>query len=62
VQYLVGGFLNFNIEFELEDDGRWIAEIAEIPGVLAYGATREEANAHVEALARLAVSSTLFPA
>jgi predicted RNase H-like HicB family nuclease len=43
--------LNFNIEFELEDDGRWIAEIAEIPGVLAYGATREEAKANVEALA-----------
>jgi predicted RNase H-like HicB family nuclease len=43
--------LNFNIEFELEDDGRWIAEIAEIPGVLAYGATREEAKAHVEDLA-----------
>jgi predicted RNase H-like HicB family nuclease len=43
--------LDFNIEFELEDDGRWIAEIAEIPGVLAYGATREEAKAHVEALA-----------
>ncbi len=43
--------MDFNIELELEDDGRWIAEIPEIPGVLAYGATREEARACVEALA-----------
>jgi predicted RNase H-like HicB family nuclease len=35
------------IEFELEDDGRWIA----VPGVVAYGATREEARGKVEALA-----------
>ncbi len=41
------------ITFEREDDGRWIAEIAELPGVMAYGATREEAGAKVEALARL---------
>jgi len=43
--------VNFNIEFDREDDGRWIAEIAELPGVLAYGATRDEAEAAVEALA-----------
>jgi predicted RNase H-like HicB family nuclease len=43
--------VNFNIDFEIEDDGRWIAEIPEIPGALAYGATREEAKARVEALA-----------
>ena len=43
--------MNFNIEFDREDDGRWIAEIAELPGVLAYGATRDEAEAAVEALA-----------
>jgi predicted RNase H-like HicB family nuclease len=42
---------NFRIEFEREDDGRWLAEIADLPGVLAYGATREEAEAAVEALA-----------
>lgn len=41
------------IMFEREDDGRWIAEIAELPGVMAYGATREEARAKVEALAQL---------
>ena len=43
--------MNFKIEFEREEDGRWIAEIADLPGVLAYGATREEAEAAVEALA-----------
>ena len=39
------------IEFELEDDGRWIAEIPTLPGVMAYGATRQEARGKVEALA-----------
>ncbi len=43
--------MNFKIEFDREDDGRWIAEIAELPGVLAYGTTRDEAEAAVEALA-----------
>jgi len=43
--------VNFKIEFEREEDGRWIAEIADLPGVLAYGGTREEAEAAVEALA-----------
>jgi predicted RNase H-like HicB family nuclease len=32
-------FMNFDVEFEQEDDGRWIAEIPEIPGVFAYGVT-----------------------
>lgn len=39
------------IETEREDDGRWIAEVMDLPGVLAYGATRAEAVARVEALA-----------
>jgi len=39
------------IEFERETDGRWIAEIAVLPGVMAYGATRAEARGKVEALA-----------
>jgi predicted RNase H-like HicB family nuclease len=38
-----GGGLNFKIEFEREEDGRWIAEISELPGVMAYGATHAEA-------------------
>ena len=41
----------FTIEIEPEADGRWIAEIAALPGVLAYGSTREEAVARAKALA-----------
>ena len=43
--------MNLKIEFEREEDGRRIAEIADLPAVLSYGATREEAEAAVEALA-----------
>jgi predicted RNase H-like HicB family nuclease len=43
--------MNFHIEFEQEDDGRWIAEIASLPGVMAYGATKEQAKSKVEVLA-----------
>lgn len=39
------------IETEQEEDGRWIAEVMEIPGVLVYGQTRQEAIAKVKALA-----------
>lgn len=39
------------VETEREVDGRWIAEIASLPGVLSYGATREEAVAKAEGLA-----------
>lgn len=42
--------MTFTVETEQETDGRWIAEIAQIPGALAYGATRDEAIARVEAL------------
>ncbi|PIR44471.1 MAG: HicB family protein [Candidatus Vogelbacteria bacterium CG10_big_fil_rev_8_21_14_0_10_51_16] len=41
----------FTIELEREQDGRWIAEIIELPGVVTYGETKEEATAKVEALA-----------
>jgi predicted RNase H-like HicB family nuclease len=43
--------MNLHIEFEQEDDGRWIAEIPELPGVLVYGVTKEDAKSKVEALA-----------
>jgi predicted RNase H-like HicB family nuclease len=43
--------MTFAIEFEMEEDGRWIAEIGELPGVMVYGATRQEAKSKVEALA-----------
>ncbi len=39
------------IELDREDDGRWMAEALELPGVLAYGATRLEATSAVERLA-----------
>lgn len=38
------------IEVESEDDGRWIAEVAELPGVLAYGHSRGEAVERAKAL------------
>lgn len=43
--------MNFYIEFEREDDGRWIAEVPELPGVMIYGDDRAEAVAKVQALA-----------
>jgi predicted RNase H-like HicB family nuclease len=42
--------VRFTIETEQEEDGRWIAEVRELPGALAYGRTRDEAIAKVEAL------------
>ena len=50
---------NFTIEFEQETDGRWIAEVLELPGVLCYGINREEAQAKAEALALRVVADQL---
>ncbi|HEX7842889.1 MAG TPA: hypothetical protein VF469_35690 [Kofleriaceae bacterium] len=43
--------MQFTVELERETDGRWIAEVRELPGVLAYGSTRAQALAAVKALA-----------
>lgn len=43
--------MTFTIEYELEDDGRWLAEVLELPGVLAYGQSADEAIAKAQALA-----------
>ena len=43
--------MNFTIEHEREEDGRWLAEVSQLPGVLAYGASANEAMAKAEALA-----------
>jgi len=43
--------MNYNIEYEREEDGRWIAEVPELPGVMAYGTTADEAMTKAEALA-----------
>ena len=45
------GMSTFTIQHEQEEDGRWIAEVPELPGVLAYGATADEAMAKAEVLA-----------
>jgi predicted RNase H-like HicB family nuclease len=46
--------LRFQFEIDRETDGRWIAEIPEIPGAMAYGATVEEAKAYALALYAIA--------
>ena len=43
--------MEFQIEFEQEDDGRWIAEIGSLPGVMAYGISKSDAESKVEAMA-----------
>ena len=43
--------MKFNVEIEQEDDGRWIAEVVDLPGAMAYGQTREQAVSRAEALA-----------
>ena len=43
--------MTFTVEFEREDDGSWLAEVLELPGVLAYGKTSDEAIAKAQALA-----------
>ncbi len=43
--------MNYSLEIEQEADGRWLAEVPELPGVLAYGASSEEAMAKAEVLA-----------
>ena len=43
--------MTFHIEIEQETDGRWMAEVSDLPGVLTYGVTRPDAVAKVQALA-----------
>ena len=49
----------FKIETEQETDGRWLAEVVELPGTVAYGSTRDEALARVQALALRVVADRL---
>jgi predicted RNase H-like HicB family nuclease len=51
--------MKFRLEIEQEEDGRWIAEVVDLPGVLAYGNTCEEAQAKVQALALRVVADRL---
>ena len=43
--------MNLTLECEREEDGRWLAEVPELPGVLAYGSSYAEALAKAEVLA-----------
>lgn len=43
--------MDFILDLEQEDDGRWIVEITDLPGVMAYGATPAQASARAKALA-----------
>lgn len=51
--------MQINIEFEQEEDGRWIAEIPDLPGVLAYGTNREDAARQAQALALRVIADRL---
>jgi predicted RNase H-like HicB family nuclease len=52
--------MEFEVDFEHEEDGRWIAAVERLPGVLVYGSTREEAQARVELLAREVIQKQTF--
>ena len=47
------------VEFEKESDGRWIAEIPQLPGVLAYGKTKSEAQRKAYAIALRTLADTV---
>ena len=51
--------MNLTFETEQEVDGRWIAEVPELPGVLVYGATEREALVKAEALALRVIADRL---
>jgi len=54
-----GNNMNLPIEIEQEDDGRWIAEIDELDGVLVYGETKEDAIRNVKTLALRVIADRL---
>jgi predicted RNase H-like HicB family nuclease len=51
--------MNYAIEFEQEDDGRWIAEIPSLPGVMAYGESKSDAESKVEAMALRVIADAM---
>lgn len=51
--------MDYEIEFEQEEDGRWIAEIPALPGVMAYGASKAEAESKVEAMALRVIADAI---
>jgi predicted RNase H-like HicB family nuclease len=51
--------VTFTIELEREDDGRWLAEVSALPGVLCYGRDRNDAVARIQALALRVIAERL---
>lgn len=51
--------ITLKVELEQEDDGRWLAEVVELPGVLAYGDTQQAALSKVQALALRVIAERL---
>lgn len=51
--------MTFRIEVEQEEDGRWMAEVLELPGAMTYGSTRDQAVARAKALALRAIAEKL---
>lgn len=51
--------MEFTVEYEQEEDGRWLAEVKELPGVMTYGRNSDEAVAHAQALALRVVADRL---
>ncbi len=51
--------MTFKVEIEQEEGGRWIAEVVDLPGVLAYGKSADEAKAKVQALALRVIADRL---
>ena len=59
MRFVEPSFMNLTFETELETDGRWIAEVPELPGVMAYGDTEQNAMANAEALALRALAERI---
>jgi len=51
--------MNLRIEIAREEDGRWIAEVSDLPGVMTYGSTRGDAVAKAKALALRVIADRL---
>ncbi|HET7142779.1 MAG TPA: type II toxin-antitoxin system HicB family antitoxin, partial [Anaerolineales bacterium] len=51
--------MTFTVEYEQEEDGRWLAEVKELPGVMVYGKSPDDAMAHAQALALRVVADRL---
>ncbi len=51
--------MKFTVEYEQEEDGRWLAEVKELPGVMVYGDDPDDAAAHAQALALRVIADRL---